>query len=895
MQNSPEQCILHIEALLNSNQQQGISEAAKLISSPDPLPFVPVIFNLSKNHYLLFTGLKILENHITNNWATLSENMRSELQQFLITNLHQFSNNLPVRSQLNNLYAKMAIRSYPDQMSDFLDTIIDLNDFEKFAYFLDELDSAPISVLSNQRKAVITQHLTKRSAEILQLLVSNYSIAKEALIKFTPFVKSEALTKINANCIVFSHDPDAFVPICAILLIDDLPVDFIQAAFNNAASLDVQSKDDFVHIVPVLQKYLTLLEQETTLQSLQLIHLKLLDIDFMDLIYYWEPFVVTIYSQFQKSAGQNDRFNIHYNILVQIRNFVIYHMIQPPDFIIPEIIPPTNDQSQRDNFNDMKSILLSFVGMTPKEVLEAFQTGMQYIKNEYSEENFLAIIWSLGCISGATNSQLESIFVVDSMKFVLDIFKLPNISKPVVASSFLYLAGQYAKAQKLTPMFIDVSINLAIQALDSNKTQRTAVNTLLILSKHADSMISKIPSGLIEIVGGSSINPEIFCIISEATGRLYLKKEGKIDQILKILIMRWENCYNVPEINFDVVREQQIVISGFVGLSKISPIALEKIVVKYRQPLREITSVFGQNILNIFSENGYESLHRDDVQLMIGFLQYEISLFTELSFKDCSDILVLICGYPNEIKALFPEILLLTESLLKCELENEFAANIHSTVIVSIEELISTDITEYIEFSELLPKTIDALAKGFFEAITPQDINFLLSILNESDHIAVLNSIKALDTCVEKADLKFINDSRENFFRSFLGLIIYRLLYLLFDGSKSFCYSQTMRFLRKLYDFIGTGKVRCQLFPDVDNINGMAIYLAQMTVQDFPLVTSPEIITITELLFKATTNDSFEELLAQYVSRVRQTTPGETLNYLRLQKFKDTITDFIYN
>lgn len=896
MASQEEQYIREIEETYNADQQAGLDKIHEFLSRSDALDLVPKIFEVSTNPIMQFAGAEILKKHIKDNWTALSDDDKSEIRSFLLNTVSSCEDSR-TRTQLNSIIAQIAIRTYPDEWPDFLVSSVENGEYEQFQFFLEEMKSSPPSILSSERKTAITNELVAQSANFLQILVNNYQTSDLALNRYVYYIKWDDVNQVDFDGL-FSDDPLVFGPLCSILQIDGAPDELIHISFETLSLLAIDNEDTFKRIVPVLQKHIYSLENEQCIQYVTNIHTKLLDIDFLDLLYYWEPFVVTIYSQIQKEGELTRRFHLHYPILVKIREYVIYHMIQPPDFIIPEVISLDNDQAQRENYNEMRSILISFIGMTPKEVNESFLAAIQYLKSNYTQENFLSFVWTLSSISGATQSHLESAFVVESMKFIIDIFRLPDIEKSVVASSFLFLASAYARAQKLTVEFISSTINLAIQALDSHKTQKIAANTLLTIAKKSTSLIEKVPNGLIEIIGGGTIPPDIFCQVTEACGRIYQAKTKKIDTVTEVLINRFSQVASEEDVNFEIVQEHIIIINGFVGLSRVDSASIEKVVTKYRDVFTQITQNFGSQILQIYEENGSDSSGREDVRQMRSYIQVETSLFKELIFQDCGDIFNLYASLPIELR--FPEALQLCEALFKSNLDETVVSGLRDTVVQPTEEMLSENPAEFPDMEELFPRVLNAMATSYFEAFNSGDIEFLIGRLrNDIDfsQLTVLAVIRALDTCVYKADMKLIDQPRVEFFTSFLLEIVYRLLLAITDSCHSFCYSQILRLLFKLFDFVATGKVRCDLFAEEEeeNVHGMILHLSEMTVKDFPLLTMQEMTQLIQQFFQENLQmETFEELIAQYIARTRQTTQSETLDSLRLQQFKNSMSDFYY-
>lgn len=883
--NTPEALIQKISSSTNPELLQ--QQCEELQSREDRITMVPAIFSTTKVPLILMTGARILEDHVQANWIGLSADEKSQLRQF-VDGLLQDDYISAIKSKLHVVLAKIAIRSLPDEWPEYLDKVLYSYDFDQFENFLVELErasSTKAEFLPTEKKNLIIQEINQKGPEFFDYFIRSYQLSDQVLKLFIPYIKFAQVSQVDFAPL-FVEDSAAFGPLCSILQLEGIPEELVMMAFNCAANLEIESKNLY-KIIPALQKHLTTLEKDPCIQNLISVHNRLFEeLDFREMIYYWEGFVVQIYSEFCKTAGATNRFQLHYQILVKIRDYVIFHMEQPPDFIIPEIAPPTKDQEQREIYNSMRSILVSFVGMTPKEVNESFLKGIQILKDQYNDNNFLSIIWTLACITGATSSKLESIFVIESMKFVLQIFRHPLATKAIIASSFLYLASEYAKARQLTPEFIEQSIKLAIQALSSPKTQRIAANTLLSLSKNVANEIATIPPQLIEIVEKASMDPEIFNTVVESAARLYISK-NKFDILLGVLTKRWVFVLENHVLNFDCVREELLLMNGFVGLSRVNPIAMEKFANQNLETLMNLTKHFIESIAQILEENGVDGLSRDDIRLMISFLRAETLLYTEIHSMEGGNLLTIFGEMPAEIRIHIPEMLLLLESLFKSGMTPENADALHNLVMVPIMEMIEADPEETRDHLIIFPRVEYAFAIGFSTIITQNDIDFLLEILKDQSHTAVLYTIKALDAIIEKNDLRLVEEPRDEFFRNALGKILYNLMLAIADPDHYFCYSQLLRFIYKICDLVISGKLRVNLFPDQENIPGLIMALNQSIVEAFPLVIPDEIAQILTYMFQPMPMEQFEEVLAQYIAKARQTTPSETLVQIRLQQFKD--------
>jgi hypothetical protein len=310
-----------------------------------------------------------------------------------------------------------------------------------------------------------------------------------------------------------------------------------------------------------------------------------------------------------------------------------------------------------------------------------------------------------------------------------------------------------------------------------------------------------------------------------------------------------------------------------------------------RESFMGLTEYFGRSLIGLYESDGQYALRREEVQIMLGFVRAEIVLFTDLAFKDCADLFLLYNALPGEMRA--PEAIRLAEIFLRTDIDAGFVTGMRESLIEPTMTMIADNPDETIDFARDIPRVLYALAQNHFQFLVDGDIDFLLDLLHSENHVAVFETIKALDCCIEKADMKLIEEPRDEFFRAVLVKVTSQLLVVLCDASHRFCAGELTALIRKICDFVGSGKLRVQLFPDAENIEGLSACLAERIVLEFPLVTIPEMVDLMALLLAPRDLDSFEDLIAQFIARARQTTPGETLRHLRQQRFKESLADLV--
>ena len=167
----------------------------------------------------------------------------------------------------------------------------------------------------------------------------------------------------------------------------------------------------------------------------------------------------------------------------------------------------------------------------------------------------------------------------------------------------------------------------------------------------------------------------------------------------------------------------------------------------------------------------------------------------------------------------------------------------------------------------------------------------MFSALQQRNRTAVLETIKAIDCCVSQADLKLINQARDDFFRNYFIRILTELMIVSCGSDYRFCYKELVSLLYKLFNLVGTGRIRCELFRDVDNVPGLVNTMSQEIVRRFPLITVREMSDILALLLRPRPQEAFDDIMSQFVARSKQTSAIAVLGHLRAQRVREMIAN----
>ena len=882
--------VQRLDNLAGYDPEAAAREITGFMERDDALQYVPSIFQNASSPMLITAAIKIIEKHVQRNWRGISEEHRSELRGFVETMCRKEGISDVLRILLTKVLIMMVLRSGPEQVNLYMEHIFVQGDYASVAEFLAQMRELTTEDVALDEINVMKQNVLARIMDIFVSLMTNLEnpAVDKALTEFAPYLKWEILEKCNWDVLLQNENPVLFGPLCTLVCVEGVPPEFVVRVMQKLVSFDVRDPNVYARIVPALQKHLDLLQESQNIRILMDAQRKLMDMAFTDNLDYWEAFVLSTFAKFKETAGASTLVSIHKETLEGICNYVIRNMTSPSDFFVPGEYFEGNDECNRLQYDQMKTMLLAFITMMPVSVMDMINSVFEELRGKFDEDLFLCVVWSLGCISGATSSKLELIAVIDSLKFLLEVFRAPGVNKPVVASAFLYLAGKYAKAQKLTPQFIEVAINLGVQSLTSEKIQKMGVNCLLAIGKYAGKSIERLPTGLLDVIMHGNFAPEIFEKLTEATARIFNEK-GKIAEVVDVVRRRWTDAVG-EDVSFETARVQRLIMNGFVGLAKANPGAIENRFREWKEDLSRITRVFGESLIRLGEEHGDSALGREDVQIMMGFLRAELTVFTILVFKDCSDVFELYRALPEYLR--LPETLKFTEILLRSEVDAPMVRGLRETVVDVTKDMVSCSPDDFIEFYELVPRVLGAIVDNYWEAAMPEDLEFLIGSLSQRNHAVVLETIKALDKFIAKGDLKLVGEPRGAFFGGFLCPLLEELLLMCCQPTHYFCYPEASALVRKLFDFVGTGKLNCQLFPEQENVPGLAARLSHALSERFPLVSVSELNDIMNLLLTNRDQESFDALFAQFISRAKQTTAAQTLAHLKVQRLKEYVAEF---
>jgi hypothetical protein len=288
-----------------------------------------------------------------------------------------------------------------------------------------------------------------------------------------------------------------------------------------------------------------------------------------------------------------------------------------------------------------------------------------------------------------------------------------------------------------------------------------AAFALISVAKYACKQVQRLPLGLVDVVRHADLPPDVFRQVVESTAKIFDSK-AKLPVVVDAILARWAAAQSA---DVNTVPELCLCLNGLVGLARANADLLGRVFEELRAELGRVTEQVGQSLLE-FAQQSYAMRH-EEMHSMLDFLRAEFVLFSELRRQDCSDVMALYAELPAEMR--LPEALQLVEVLLRVGLKAEAAAGLHETVIAPTEAMVlENDPDQYVEHSKALARVLVAIANNYWATLAPDDVRFLLNSVHQTNQVVVFETIKAIDACVEKADMKLMGDERAGFFREFL-------------------------------------------------------------------------------------------------------------------------------
>lgn len=872
-------------------QQECLAFLAEFVDAEDSINYVEALMGVG-NEQVENVACIVLSKCVENNWDGLNPGMKEGMRSFIINNLQSHSN--VINSQLSNILANIAIKDFPEKWPAFFEDILSApaGNFGVLANFLLQVTDSDSTKITPAKLKQIHDKMLGFKKPIISACIDAVpsNDAKRALDAFLPYIKWEDVDIAKFNSLGQNQDPQVFALLCTLICIDGCTPEIIKMVFPHLCSMieNLPSEEVFNSICPVLIKHAKVLEVEQ-LANVRGVLNKIAELDFQTHLDFWENFILGVFETY-KTESRLDRFTLYQELFGHLRDYVLRNMPQPPGFILPGEGDTSLDENAMLEYSQFRNIFVAILTMEPEKVMPAVAGIFNELNSVFKPKLFLSVIWSIACITGATGSVVEGHFVVESLQFILQAFKNSKLTKEihsVVAACFLYLVAAYAKAQKLTPQFISIALNLATTGLVSENLRKMSANTILAIGSNCASLVTNLPDLTDLIMNNVILAPDVYTDVCEGFGKIYHAK-SKLSKLVDMALERWTATKDFQN-NKDVVVHTHFVLAILLGFAKADPGYISKIVSRMIEDLTILLTDFETHLTPLHDLSGH-----DEEKEMYAFCRTATILFKTAGIKQCKPILSIYANSAPSIRQI--EALQLAEALLKLELKPEEAQEIHQLIIDPTKQMIADDDFPEPTFQYLIPGVINAYIQGYFQISLEgdpcnleTDMGFLLDLVQCQDQTAITSAINAIENTVTKADMNLREGDRQGFFRSFLLPVMSTMMFIATEPSHKFCLDTIFRYIIKLFVFISAERVQVSLFDDTDNIKGTINVLASMLCERIPIISLQNMKICIQLLLEANTKEDYEHVLIEFISEARMTVPSETLRHIMLKKVKSCI------
>ena len=880
------------------NQQQALDFISNLMDDPNSIEIAENLFDFANQPYVINVAITILKKNVSHNWPAMPKDYRDSIKTFLTDRLAAYDES--INNQLSMILAIAATKDFPNDWPTFFEDMYqhDPPAFEVLSNFFSLISNSDSTRINPQQSKLILDKIQANKSTIINKCLDAIPLqsAAQCLKEMTPYYKWDDLDQSKFSQIVVAENPECFSTMCAIGCIDGFPQNLVGELFLKLAELAnilYENSDETVFntILPFILKYAEILEDPAFIGIFNDILLKVAGFDLMTHLDFWETFSLSIFNTY-KTTGSTDRFISHQEVLEQLTDYVIRHMPQPPGFILPGEGDTSLDEGAKMEYHQMRNIFVSTLTIEPMRVLPKIQAVFSELEAQWHPQVYCSLVWSLSCIAGATGSIVEGQFVVDSLNFILKSFKSmaeDKESQSLIAAGFLFLVSSYAKAQKLTTQFIQISIKLAISGLLSDNLRRMASLAILSIGTNCASLVQTAPQVDDLILHAVEVPPEQFTDCCEGLGRIYHNK-GKLDLLVALSLQRWKEAKKLEE-SSDVIESTHFVMCSLLGYAKVDPAYITTILEGLQNDIQLIMNEFEDDLLKLSDLSGYP-----EQRTMYNFLRTVAVLYKVCGVKTCKNLFDF---YHNADPGIRPiEILQLADAILKTELTDEEALEIHNLIIEPTKEMIRDDENIDPSFPALIPNVINIFLSAHFSAslqgepcIVEQDLTFLLELIKNTNHTAILSSINAIDRTLNKADLTLTGDDRIGFFRLFFVDIVQTILFVSTEPSHRFCLDRLIQFVHKLFLYISADRIHVSLFdPPVENEEGFIGALVESLETKLPSITKQNLEIMMRALLQSENLEETQSIMVDnFISAARQTVPGEIMRDLQMKKMKSYI------
>ncbi|EAY23193.1 hypothetical protein TVAG_184990 [Trichomonas vaginalis G3] len=827
----------------------------------DAYDFMVAIFQNAEEDYTLFAGAHLLKEIITKKWDDMNQSQQLDLRYYVLNLLETLPPELNVYQQINADLVLIAIREVPENWPNFLQQIL-LSEPPKFKLFADFIAAIKDIKITPEHHQQISEMINQNIQEILPIIINHFprDSSNEALVELAPYLNWEVLMASNIQQIYDPPNPDGFQALTELLLVQGIDEDTLRTFF---IALCEATTDNYNYLLPVIQQYLEELENPDSIETLTLVHMKLLVEDIED-FEYWEFFILTIYDDFMN--GNPSRFSIHEDVINSLITKLLTTMPKNPEVITFE--KRANYSNLKLRYEQTRAMCICIIEMAPAAFVAQITDLFQSQVENFNPSTFSSLCWATSCV--AFEEVIDTGFAAEVFKLAFDAVQTTEESTECLAC-LLYLTQSFINNQKFTGECFDIAAHCAVAALGKSDIENLTVQAIHALAYSMPAISEMIDAEDFFLTDENAIQADNFSVAADAI--FHVSSPELKSKLVDTLVGRITNAFD-QELSFGSIRELKFCVYALAGTARADPSYAIKVLPNLSQIFTNLNNNFLESIINLIQENS-QNAARDDVRLMRSFFCAEMNLYKDTIPQLGTSLLAIFSQLPPNLR--MPDALSLAKSIVN--VDKSLIVQVRDLVLNIIENLVGEG-TLSLEYANTLPELLQTIAEKDINFITSEDITSLEILISKQIN---KQSLLALTCIINKWSL---HPDRQNLMREHIGKIVVCAICAACEPSHRGAFAELSQIASFLIQYSVAQDCPVSLVDGVNNATALGQVVAHEICSRFPCISANDLEGLCSMLIEQASNETFEQVVIQIASKAKMATELETVRHLRVLRVK---------
>ena len=269
-------------------------------------------------------------------------------------------------------------------------------------------------------------------------------------------------------------------------------------------------------------------------------------------------------------------------------------------------------------FDQERIMMICLLHISPADVVQQITFSYSELAQDFNAARFCSLVYAAASLSSAVN--LDDNFAFSSLQFVYNVCT-HHLNDIRIIACLIYLAMHYVRAGKISDQMLQISTQFAINGLQCQEIQRLSVDFLLSASR-----TTAVPGFDCNILLNlTDIKSDTYILLAEAVAYSYMHS-NELERAVQVIASQWQIVQAKP-VSFEFTRGLRTIMCGLIGFARANIECAVSILSSILPALQQSTGEFVQLLIKMYEEGGEISKARDDANLMILFIRYEMQLF----------------------------------------------------------------------------------------------------------------------------------------------------------------------------------------------------------------------------------------------------------------------------